>query len=283
MTVLERITERTRQDLVARKSRVPVSRLQERIDAARVQPPAFAAALGRVGRHGPAVIAELKKASPSRGLIRSDFSVPDLARELVAGGAAALSVLTEPHFFQGCLENLDLARGVVDLPLLRKDFVVDPYQVLEARAYGASAVLLIAAALPADELASLCRMALDHGLDVLAEVHNETELAAAVRACPTLIGVNARDLHSFAVDLDRARALLAAVPRGFVRVAESGIRTHADLEELAAAGADAFLVGERVMAQPSPAEALRELLRGPWVGADGEPSHGDGARSGGSR
>jgi indole-3-glycerol phosphate synthase len=207
-----------------------------------------------------AVIAELKKASPSKGLIREAFDPVALARELEGAGAASLSVLTDEEFFQGSLGNLRAASGAVRIPCLRKDFIVDEFQLLEARAHAADAVLLIVAALTDLDLVRLARGARAQGLDVLCEVHDGEELQRAVDAGCDLIGVNTRDLRTFKVDLETAFSLASNFPTGVVKVAESGIRSAEDVARLRAAGYDAFLVGESLMRAERPGTALRELM-----------------------
>jgi indole-3-glycerol phosphate synthase len=209
---------------------------------------------------GIAVIAELKKASPSRGLIRAEFDPVSLASELETAGATALSVLTDEEFFQGSLENLRRASAGTKLPCLRKDFIVDEFQLLEARANAADAVLLIVAALSQSELSKLARRATEHGLDVLCEVHDTEELRRAVDAGCDLIGVNSRDLKTFKVDLEAAFRLAALMPKDAVCVAESGIHSGADITRLRSAGYHAFLIGESLMKAKSPGEALQTLL-----------------------
>jgi indole-3-glycerol phosphate synthase len=223
-------------------------------------PRGFRSALEATSRAGTAVIAELKKASPSKGLIRAEFCVEELARELEAAGAAALSVLTEEAFFQGSLENLREASAAVKLPCLRKDFIVDEFQLLEARANSADAVLLIVAALTADELIGLARGARSRGLDILCEVHDEEELARALDAGCDLIGVNTRDLRTFKVDAETALRLAEKLPKDVVRVAESGIRSGEDIARLRAVGYQAFLIGESLMRAERPGVMLRELV-----------------------
>jgi indole-3-glycerol phosphate synthase len=226
-------------------------------------PRSFRAALaGHAQQNGFAVIAELKKASPSRGLIRAEFDVRQLARDLAHSGAAALSVLTEPDFFQGSVGNLELAAEVSALPCLRKDFIVDEFQLLEARAFGADAVLLIVAALKDTELTTLRDAARQYALDVLCEVHDETELRRALALGFDLIGVNNRDLKTFRVDLNTALNLAPLIPAGVLRVAESGISTPADIVRLRAAGYQAFLIGESLMQATHPGDALHELIIG---------------------
>jgi indole-3-glycerol phosphate synthase len=263
-THLDRILATTRVTVAASKARVSVAEL-ERL-AALHQPRGWAAALHQKATAGPAVIAEIKKASPSRGLIRAEFDAAQLARSYFAGGAAALSVLTDEPFFQGSLRNLELASASVPLPCLRKDFTIDEYQVVEARAHRGDAILLIAAALTDDELSRFAQAAHSLSLDVLVEVHTATELE---RVLSTLgengaeaIGVNNRDLKTFAVKLETSLELVERIPSAVVRVAESGIAAPEDLARLRAAGFDAFLIGESLMRQPDPGVALKALLAG---------------------
>lgn len=223
-------------------------------------PRRFRRALAEKGRDAVAVIAELKKASPSRGLIRADFDPAALAKELEFAGAAALSVLTDEKFFQGSLNNLTIASAATNLPCLRKDFIVDEFQILEARANCADAVLLIVAALTQPELVRLSRKAQEYQLDVLCEAHDEAELHRALDAGCNLVGVNSRDLRTFHVDLNTAFRLAEQIPENVVSVAESGIHNGADLARLRAAGYKAFLIGESLMKQDRPGEALKRLL-----------------------
>jgi indole-3-glycerol phosphate synthase len=223
-------------------------------------PRGFRQRLESAGKGGIAVIAELKRASPSRGLIRADFDPERLARELESAGAAALSVLTDAKYFQGSLENLQQASASTNLPCLRKDFIVDEFQLLEARANGADAVLLIVTALSQVELKKLARRAGEHNLDVLCEVHDEEELQRATDAGCTLIGVNSRDLRTFTVDLETAFRLADLVPKNALSVAESGIHSGADIARLRTAGYRAFLIGESLMKAKSPGGTLRALL-----------------------
>ena len=225
-------------------------------------PRGFARALRTAAMQGPAVIAELKKASPSKGLIRADFDASTLARQLETAGAAVLSVLTEERFFQGSLENLRRASAAVSIPCLRKDFTVDPYQVLEARANRADAILLIVAALEDAELRILRDEARRCELDVLCEVHDRGELDRALALDCECVGVNSRDLRTFEVSLDRTCDLARYLPADAVPVAESGIATRADIDRLQAAGYSAFLVGESLMRERNPGDALQGLLRG---------------------
>jgi len=256
--VLDRIVTATRMRVEAAKRSADLRGLERR--AAEHAPRGFRRALAEKGRDGIAVIAELKKASPSKGLIRADFRPRELAADLESAGAAALSVLTDEEFFQGSLENLRLASSVVRIPCLRKDFVVDEFQLLEARANSADAVLLIVAALSTPELIALSQRARALSLDVLCEVHDADELQRALDAGCDLIGVNTRDLRTFQVDLNTAFALAENFPAGAVRVAESGIRSAEDVFQLRRAGYHAFLVGESLMRAEQPGEALRTLL-----------------------
>ncbi len=257
-TVLDRIVAATRARVADAKRGADLHELERQ--AERHVPRGFRRALESKSKDGVAVIAELKKASPSKGLIRAEFRPVELARELEAAGAAALSVLTDEEFFQGSLGNLREASGAVAIPCLRKDFIVDEFQLLEARANCADAVLLIVAALSGQELSSLAAGARCCGLDVLCEVHDGEELQQALDAGFDLIGVNTRDLRTFKVDLETAFALAGRIPAGVVRVAESGIHSASDIARLQAAGYDAFLVGESLMRASSPGDALRELM-----------------------
>ncbi len=224
-------------------------------------PRGFGAGLARAAQHGPAVIAELKKASPSKGVIRGTLHVAGLAQQLAAAGAAALSVLTDEGYFQGSLANLREASAAVALPCLRKDFIVDELQVIESRANCADALLLIVAALDDAELVSLGCRSRDAGLDVLCEVHDEAELQRATDAGFDVIGVNSRDLRTFRVDLNTAERLASKLPATAVRVAESGVHSAEDIRRLRAAGYQAFLIGESLMRAEEPGKALKELLR----------------------
>lgn len=212
---------------------------------------------------GVAVIAELKKASPSKGLIRENFDPSELAKEMEDAGAAALSVLTDPDFFQGSLENLEIASASTTIPCLRKDFIVDERQILQARAHRADAILLIVAALEQSDLVLLHGKARELGLDVLCEAHDEEELQRALGAGCNLVGVNARDLYTFHVDLGTLFRVAKKIPQDVLAVAESGIRSVNDIAELRAAGYGAFLIGESLMKAARPGEALRNLLGKP--------------------
>ena len=263
-THLDRILATTRATVAAAKLCVPAAEL-ERL-ASEHQPRGWAAALRKRAAMRPSVIAEIKKASPSKGLIRADFDAAELARSYFAGGAAALSVLTDEPFFQGSLRNLELAAAAVPLPCLRKDFTIDEYQIVEARAHQADAILLIAAALTDTELAHFARTARGIGLDALVEVHTAEELervlAVLGESGADAIGVNNRNLKTFEVRLETSLELVERIPRGVVRVAESGIASAQDVARLRAAGFDAFLIGESLMRQADPGVALAELLAG---------------------
>jgi indole-3-glycerol phosphate synthase len=257
--VLDRIVAATRVRVVESRRSADVRKLERR--AEKHVPRGFRRSLASKSRDGIAVIAELKKASPSKGLIRADFRPVELAQELESAGAAALSVLTDEEFFQGSLDNLRNASAAVSIPCLRKDFMVDEFQMLEARANSADAVLLIVAALTSEELSRLGAAASSHGLDVLCEVHDREELKRALDAGFDLIGVNTRDLKTFKVDLQTAFGLASEFPAGVVRVAESGIHSGEDVAQLQAAGYQAFLIGESLMRAESPRAALRELMQ----------------------
>jgi indole-3-glycerol phosphate synthase len=223
-------------------------------------PRGFRQKLEAASKSGITVVAELKKRSPSRGLIRSNFDPAALTRELERSGAAALSVLTDEEFFSGSLANLRTASEVAQLPCLRKDFILDEFQIVESRANRADAILLITAALSQEELVALVKRAGEFQLDVLCEVHDEEELGRALDAGCDLIGVNSRDLRTFEVDLGTAFRVADILPHGVVAVAESGIETGADIAGLRSAGYDAFLIGESLMRVESPGEALKTLL-----------------------
>jgi indole-3-glycerol phosphate synthase len=256
---LEQIIAATRRR-VAEARRNAKSRELERL-AREHSPRGFRRALKAVSQTRPAIIAELKKASPSRGLIRENFDPAVLASEFESAGAAALSVLTDEEFFQGSLQNLRIASEATRLPCLRKDFIVDESQLMEARAHRADAVLLIVAALSQQELSALFHQASRIDLDVLCEVHEEEELKRALDAGCDIIGVNSRDLRTFQVDLNTALRLGEKIPRNAIRVAESGIHSGADVAKLRAVGYDAFLIGESLMKAASPGQALRTLMK----------------------
>jgi indole-3-glycerol phosphate synthase len=256
--ILSRIVERRREAIAHRKRVLPEVALKLAVQ--KKAPPVrdFAAALSRDGLN---VIAELKKASPSRGMLRAGYHPAELAPGLEASGAAALSVLTEEEFFQGSLADLKDVSKASKIPVLRKDFIVDPWQVWEARAAGADAFLLIVAILDDAALRGLLELGHRLKMESLVEVHSGGELTRALDAGAKIIGVNNRDLRTFEVKLETSLHLAELIPENCIAVSESGIRTHGDLERLHAAGFDAFLVGEHLMTLPDPAAGLRELLR----------------------
>jgi indole-3-glycerol phosphate synthase len=264
-TILDRIVAARRESVAHRKRVLPDVALKL---AVQKQPPArdFAAALSRADCN---VIAELKKASPSLGLIRQDYQPVPLARSLEAAGATALSVLTEEEFFQGSLADLREVRKAVSIPILRKDFILDPWQVWEARAAGADSFLLIVAVLTDDLLSELLALGRELGMEPLVEVHSREELERAKTADAKIIGVNNRDLRDFKVSLQTSLDLIQEIPEDTVAVSESGLHSRGDLEHLQSAGFDAFLIGERLMKQADPASGLKELLGTVDAGAAG--------------
>jgi indole-3-glycerol phosphate synthase len=255
LSVLDRIVEATRDELERRREIVPLAQLETALSE-RPEPRPFREALTRPGI---SVIAEHKRRSPSAGPIREDASVEEVVRAYELGGAAALSVLTEPSHFGGSLDDLRAARAATHLPVLRKDFVVDPYQLVESAAAGADAILLIVAALAPAELLDLHREALALDLDVLVEVHDEEELEIALEVEAEVIGINNRDLGDFTVDIERTYELLSDVPAGKTVVSESGFSTREQLDELDRVGIDAVLIGETLMRAPDIEAACREL------------------------
>ena len=257
--LLQSIVERKHAEVREARGRRPDGLLRE-ITAGLSTCRPFREALVRPGPAGVNVIAEFKRASPSRGEIHPGADPAAVAAGYASAGAAALSVLTDRHFFQGAAEDLRLARASVPLPVLRKDFIVSEYQLVEARATGADAVLLIARILSRIQLREFLARAAELGLDTLVEVHDEAELALAAEADATLVGINSRDLDTFRTDLAVAERLAPRMPPGMTAVAESGIRSAADLVRLRAAGIHNFLIGETLMAAPDPGEALGRLL-----------------------
>ncbi len=259
-TILEAILSHKREEVAARQSRRPLRQLQA--ETADLPPTrGFMEAL-QTPKFGPAaLIAEVKKASPSAGVIRSDFDPVGIARIYEENGASCLSVLTDEKFFQGHDDFLRAIRHAVTLPMIRKDFVVSGWQIYESRALGADAVLLIAAALPPEQLQEYQSLAWEMGMAALVEVHTEDEMESALTAGATLIGINSRDLNTFTTDLGTVERLSALVPAGVTLVAESGLKTPADVRRVADAGAKAILVGETLMRAPDIGAAVRALLR----------------------
>ena len=258
MTRLEEIISATRERVVRSRQQADLSALERR--AAAHTPRGFRRRLAAMAQSSPAVIAELKKASPSKGVIRGTFHVANLATQLAKGGATALSVLTDEQFFQGSLANLIEASTATDLPCLRKDFMVDEFQVLEAKAYQADAILLILAALGDEEFRSLLAYARELGLDAVCEVHDEVELQRAIDGGADIIGVNSRDLRTFEVKLDTIWEMAAKIPSSALRIAESGIVKGSEIREFYDFGYQAFLIGETLMRADDPGKKLRQIL-----------------------
>ncbi len=255
--LLAAIVAATRRIVEVREDREPLSSVARRAEQRDVRRD-FAGALSRADRIN--VVAECKRRSPSRGVLRADYDAAAVAAGYARAGAAAISVLTEPTFFDGALEHLAAVRAAVDLPLLRKDFIVSEYQLFEARAAGADAVLLIVAALEPSLLRSLAARATEIGLDVLVEVHDGGELAIAIDSGARFVGVNNRNLRTLAVDIDASERLIAKIPRDVVAISESGLKSPADVVRLRGLGYRAFLIGERFMIERDPGAALQALL-----------------------
>ena len=258
--LLGTIVAATKTLTAARAEREPLAALERRAAARAPRPGLFTAALSRTDRWN--VIAECKRRSPSRGVLRADYDPVAIAAGYTAAGAAAISVLTEPTFFDGAPAHLEAVRAAIDTPLLRKDFIVAEYQLLEARAMGADAALLIVAALTPEELQRLAAFAAGLGLDTLVEVHDADELRIAIDSGARVIGVNNRNLRTLVVDVHASETLGSMMPKGVVAVSESGLKTSADLSRLSGLGYGAFLIGERFMTSPDPGAALAHLLGG---------------------
>jgi indole-3-glycerol phosphate synthase len=256
--LLGAIVAATRRIVSIRSEREPIAALATRAEARDVRPGRFATAVADRGRMN--VIAECKRRSPSRGVLRAEYDPAAIARAYAAGGAAAISVLTEPTFFDGALEHLAAVRREVAVPILRKDFIVSEYQLFEARAFGADAVLLIVAALTGGELRALALRAESLGLDALVEVHDERELDEAIEAGARIVGVNNRNLRTLAVDAAASERLIERIPGDAIAISESGFKTSDDLARMRALGYRAFLVGERLMTSPEPGGELRRML-----------------------
>ena len=278
--LLATIVAATRHTIAERERRCPVATLAAEAASATPGGARFVAALSAPGR--VRVIAECKRRSPSHGILRADYRPDRIAAAYETHGAAAVSVLTEPTFFDGALDHLRAVRAAVDLPILRKDFIVAPYQLLEAVAAGADAVLLIVAALDDTALGALLKAATALGLATMVEVHDVAELRRAVQAGATVIGVNNRNLRTLAVDVNVSRNLVVQMPPGTVAVAESGLRTSADLVDLGAAGYHAFLIGETLITTPEPGETLGRLIDGARPASSGVGTSVSGVEAGGS-
>lgn len=259
MNTLDKILEVKRREVAGRKAATSLADLQAGA-LAQTPPRGFRAALDAKAAHGYGLIAEIKKASPSKGLIRADFDPPAHARAYEAGGAACLSVLTDAEFFQGHEDYLVAARAACGLPVIRKDFMIDPWQALEARSIGADAILIIVAALADAQMAEIEDAALGLGMDVLVEVHDEAELDRALALRSRLIGVNNRNLKDFSVSFDRTYELVGRAPEGCTFVAESGLASRADLDAMAGHGVRCFLIGESLMRQDDVEAATRALV-----------------------
>lgn len=259
-TILEKINTRKREEIEARSDRVSLEALMERISNLEPARGFVNAMASKVQENKPAVICEIKKASPSKGVIREDFLPAEIAKSYEEAGAACLSVLTDADFFMGSEEYLKQAREACALPVIRKDFLIDPYQIYEARDIGADCVLLIVASLTANELFSLNELAHKIGLDVLIEVHDEKELELALQTDNRLIGINNRNLHDFETSLETTISLLDKIPDDRLVVTESGIHETADVKKMRDAGVNCFLVGEAFMRRENPGDGLKELF-----------------------
>jgi len=264
--ILQRIIARKHEEIAAARARLSLSALQEQVEASLAEgdpraPRGFARRLRQVVDSGQAaVIAEIKRASPSKGLLRDPFDPPAIACRYEANGAACLSILTDEHFFRGCAEDLMRARAAVQLPVIRKDFIVDPWQVLEARSWGADCILLIVAALSDSQLSELEACAMAHRMDVLVEIHDGSELDRALRLRTPLIGVNNRNLRTFDVSLDTTLGLLPRIPSDRLAITESGILSREDVLRMRQADVHSFLVGEAFMRAEDPGLALVQLF-----------------------
>ncbi len=258
--ILDRIIKTKREEVAARKSSVPLAEVRRAAESRSTTKGFVSQLQAKVANGEPGVIAEIKKASPSKGIIRPDFDPPAIARSYAAAGATCLSVLTDEQYFQGSDQYLQDAAAVVDLPVIRKDFIIDEYQIFEARALGADCILLIVSALDVMRLTVLNQTAKGIGLDVLIEVHDQVELESALAQRPTLIGINNRNLKTFETSLDTTIALLPQIPDNVTVVTESGISTRSDVERMKSNGVHCFLVGEAFMRAPDPGRELQALF-----------------------
>ncbi|MDA0821902.1 MAG: indole-3-glycerol phosphate synthase TrpC [Proteobacteria bacterium] len=258
--ILDEIVRHKREEVNGRRADVPLGKIQERASHAPPVRDFTGALLQRIEQGLPAVIAECKKASPSKGLIRENYDPAKIAQSYEHGGASCLSVLTDQHYFQGSDDHLVAARSACALPIIRKDFIIDHYQVYEARALGADCILLIVACLDDTALEELAQLASVLGMDALIEVHDRAELERALRLRLRLIGINNRDLRRFVTNIDTTIGLLADVPDDRIVVTESGIHSAADVEKLRSHGVNAFLVGEAFMRAPDPGEMLKQMF-----------------------
>ncbi len=258
--ILQKILRTKQEEITTRSAITSLAQLREQLAQASPVRGFLRAMQSKIARQQPAIIAEIKKASPSKGIIRTDFDPPAIAQSYANAGAACLSVLTDAQYFQGHETYLQAARAACDLPVIRKDFIIDPYQVYEARAIGADCILLIVAALEDQALAELYQLATDLGMDVLIEVHDEAELQRALRLNAPLIGINNRNLRTFATRLTTTLDMLTQVPADVLLVTESGIHTQADVALMREHKVNAFLVGEAFMRAPDPGSELKKLF-----------------------
>ena len=266
INVLDQICEKKRQHVAQRKAARSLNKVINQCEFVS-KPLGFINALKQASRDGYGLIAEIKRSSPSKGLIRQDFNPKKLAEAYKAGGATCISVLTDTPYFEGCDENLTEAKEAVNLPILRKDFMLDPYQIHESRALGADCILLIMAALSNDQASELEDVAISYGMDVLIEVHNQSELEQAFKLKTPLIGINNRDLKTLKTNLETTKQLASLVPGNKLLVSESGLYSREDLAEMAQVGARCFLIGESLMRQDNVTTAVQDILSNPLTGA----------------
>ena len=266
INVLDKICEEKRKHVVQKKATRSLTEIKNRCEFIS-KPLKFVNALKEASKTGYGLIAEIKRSSPSKGLIRQDFDSKILAKAYKAGGATCISVLTDTPYFDGCDEHFTEAKEAVDLPILRKDFMLEPYQIHESRAMGADCILLIMAALSNDEASELEDIAISYGMDVLIEVHNQSELEQAITLRSPMIGINNRNLKTLKTDVETTKVLAAMVPEGKLLVSESGLYSPEDLAEMAKFGARCFLIGESLMRQDDVTTAVQKILSNPLDGA----------------